>query len=308
MRARVLVLAAVLLAVLGPGAAWAQTLYAASSRNLAAEGPGSLAGSLHSVALATGTPTFIAPLRIAGSEPVALAGMAAHPASGAFYGITSTESARSPLSLVSFDPDTGQVRVIGALGQAASGIAFSRTGILYAWLNATGQLGFINLQTGAVTPIGVAGTGGPPAGLAIDSQGVALVTPAGASGSLDSVDLATGAIRRGPALTGAPFPAAINAMTFSPSGLLLAVNSNAGRPANTRLVAINVASGAIAAIGTLPDDTDGLAFANVRAPDDSLAFGMSGQTLALAGLGLVALVLGLIGWLGGRKSLGSDSK
>ena len=49
-------------------------------------------------------------------------------------------------------------------------------------------------------------------------------------------------------------------MSFSPSGLLLAVNSNGGSPANTRLVTINTATGAVATIGTLPDDTDALAF------------------------------------------------
>jgi hypothetical protein len=130
---------------------------------------------------------------------------------------------------------------------------------------------------------------------------VAFVTPGGAGGTLDTVDLGTGTMMRGPQLTGAPFPAGINSMTFTPSGLLLAVNSNAGNPANTRLVAINVASGAIASIGTLPDDTDGLGFAQMRAAESGVIFGMSGQTLALAGLGLIALILGLIGWAVGRK-------
>jgi hypothetical protein len=49
-------------------------------------------------------------------------------------------------------------------------------------------------------------------------------------------------------------------MSFSPSGLLLAVNSNGGNPANTRLVAISTATGVVSTIGSLPDDTDALAF------------------------------------------------
>jgi hypothetical protein len=49
-------------------------------------------------------------------------------------------------------------------------------------------------------------------------------------------------------------------MCFSPSGLLLAVNSNGGSPASTRLVTINTATGAVATIGALPDDTDALTF------------------------------------------------
>jgi hypothetical protein len=74
------------------------------------------------------------------------------------------------------------------------------------------------------------------------------------------VDLTSGALQIGPPLTGAPFSTQINSMSFSPSGLLLAVNSNGGSPANTRLVTINTATGAVATIGSLPDDTDALAF------------------------------------------------
>jgi hypothetical protein len=86
------------------------------------------------------------------------------------------------------------------------------------------------------------------------------VTAKGATGTLDNVDLATGHLQIGPPLVGAPFASQINSMSFSPSGLLLAVNSNAGSPANARLVTINTATGAISSIGALPDDTDALAF------------------------------------------------
>jgi len=76
----------------------------------------------------------------------------------------------------------------------------------------------------------------------------------------NNVDLASGALQIGPALTGAPFSTQINSMSFSPSGLLLAVNSNGGSPAETRLVTINTATGVVTTIGSLPDDTDALAF------------------------------------------------
>ncbi len=73
----------------------------------------------------------------------------------------------------------------------------------------------------------------PPAGIAIDPQGMVYVTATrGASGTLDNVDLTSGALQVGPPLTGAPFSTQINSMSFSPSGLLLAVNSNGGSPAN----------------------------------------------------------------------------
>ena len=169
---------------------------------------------------------------------------------------------------------------------------------MFAWLPATSQIGFVNLTTGAITPIGPARGSGVPSGLAIDSKGTAYITPNGAGGTLDSVDIATGAMTAGPPLTGAPFPSGINSMTFTPSGLLLAVNSNAGSPALARLVTINTASGVVSTIGTLPDDTDALTFAEVRREEMST---VNVQTLALLVLGAIALVLGLIGWFVGRK-------
>lgn len=290
-------------ALLAIGLAWspavaAQKLYAASVRTVAQAG--SVDGSLYTVALGTGSASFVAPIRLNGSAPLGITGIAVHPTTGVFYGITSPLSRNFPLSLVTLDPVSGDARMVGALRLGGSDIAFSRTGILFAWLPATSQPGTVNLQTGNVTPIGTAGLPGPPAGLAIDSTGQAYVTPNGAAGTLDMVDLATGAIKAGPALTGAPFESAINSMTFTPSGLLLAVNSNAGAPASTRLVAINVGSGAVANIGTLPDDTDGIAFAN--SPGRDAAAGPNWQNIALLALGVIALILGLIGWIVGRRA------
>ena len=113
------------------------------------------------------------------------------------------------------------------------------------------------------------------------------------------MDIATGTLKTGPQLTGAPFPTGINSLSFTPSGLLLAVNSNAGAPALTRLVTINTATGAVSTIGTLPDDTDALTFASESRREEMSAVNV--QTLALLVLGAIALVLGLIGWFVGRK-------
>lgn len=293
-------------ALLAIGMAWSpaamsQKLYAASVRSVA-DSSGVLGGGLYSVALATGSASFVAPIRLNGSAPLGITGIAVHPATGVFYGITSPLSRNFPRSLVTFDPASGDASMVGPLRFGGSDLAFSRTGILFAWLPETGQLGTVNVATGAVTPIGRATVAGPPAGLAIDSTGRAYITPKGATGTLDTVDIATGAVTVGPTLTGAPFDSAINSMTFTPSGLLLAVNSNAGAPASTRLVTINVASGAVANIGTLPDDTDGIAFANVLGRD--AAAGPNWQNIALLALGVTALILGLIGWTVGRRAKG----
>jgi len=279
--------------------AWAQTLYAASVRTLAEGGSEAIGGSLYSVELKTGSATLVAPIRLNGSSPLGITGMAVHPTSGVMYGITSPLSRTNPLSLVIINPDTGNAQMVGPLRLAGSDIAFNRLGILFTWLPETHQLGVVNLETGNVTAIGDPGAAGPPAGLAIDASNNAYITAKGATGSVDTVDIATGAIKVGPALKGAPFDSTINSMTFTPSGLLLAVNSNQGSPAATRLITINVATGVVSTIGNLPDDTDALAFAvNVRGEDKKTDWRM----VALITLGALGVLIAAVGFLTGRKT------
>lgn len=278
----------------------AQTLYAASVRSLASTGTEGLAGALYTVNLATGSATFVAPIRLNAATPIGVTGMAAHPATGVLYGITSPLTTGIPQSLVTVDPQSGQATLIGGLKFEGSDIAFNRAGILFTWLPITSQLGIVNLDTGTVTPIGAAGIPSSAAGLAIDANGIAFITPKGAAGTLDTVDIGTGTLRTGPPLVGAPFPSVINSMTFTPSGLLLAVNSNAGAPAETRLVTINTATGAVSNIGTLPNDTDALTFGTGPNRGESRML-VSGQSLALIVLGVIALILGTIGFFVGKR-------
>ena len=286
--------------ILATGDAAAQTLYAASVRSLASTGGQGVAGALYTVNLGTGSPTFIAPARLNGTTPIGLTGMAAHPQTGVFYAITSPLTTSQGQSLVTVDVTNGHATLIGELRYPASDIAFNRAGILFAWLTGTSQLGLVNLTTGNITPIGAPRGPGPPAGLAMNAEGVAYITPNGAAGTLDTVDIGTGKITVGPVMSDAPFPSGINSMTFTPSGLLLAVNSNAGVPANTKLVTINIGTGKVSTIGTLPDDTDALAFTpEIRRTGEISTVNV--QTLALLVLGVIALILGLIGWAVGRK-------
>lgn len=274
-----------------------QRLYAASVRTMAEGGSDAIGGSLYAVDLKTGSATLIAPIRLNGTSPLGVTGLAVHPDTGVMYGITSPLSRTNALSLVIVDPANGNARMIGPLKVGGSDIAFNRSGILFTWLPETHQLGVVNLDTGNVTPIGEAGSPGPPAGLAIDSQGTAYITPKGATGSIDVVDVATGVVKTGARLKGAPFDSSINSMTFTPSGLLLAVNSNAGSPAATRLVTVNVSTGLVQLIGQLPDDTDALAFAY----DGSKGAEPDYRTIALYVLAGIALILGAFGFLSGRK-------
>jgi hypothetical protein len=285
------------MAFMAPASGRADTLYAATVRNSAGTNEG-ISGSLYTVNLGSGSATFVAPLRLDGRVPVGVTGLAAHPTTGIMYGITSPLSGANP-ALVTIDPNTGIATLVGDLRFPGSDIAFNKAGILFTWLPPTSQLGIVNLSSGTVTPIGSQGPAGTIAGLAIDQHGTAFITPSGAGGTLDVVDIGTGAIKKGPQLNGAPFASNINSMTFTPSGLLLAVNSNAGSPASTALVQINTATGGVNKIGTLPDDTDALAFVSTPFRNEPL---ITGQTLALMVLGVIALILGVIGWAIGRRA------
>jgi hypothetical protein len=273
----------------------AQTLYVATIRAQAATtAPGGLVSGLYTVNLGTGTATFAAPLSVNGVRSLGVTGLAVHPATGRFYGITSAASPNHPRSLVMIEPATGDAAVIGELTQAGSDIVFDASGTLYMWLPSTHQVATVNLGNGTVAPLGTPGKEDARGGLAIDSHGVAFVTPAGANGTLDTVNLKTGEFKTGPPLTGAPFPGAITAMTFTPSGLLLAINSNVGSPAQARLVTLNTATGQVSTIGTLPDDSDALTFAPASRDIGQVLATMSGRTMALLAL-ILGLALALMG-------------
>jgi hypothetical protein len=273
----------------------AQVLYATSVRTFASGGSDKVVGSIYTINLANATATLVAPIRLRGENAVGITGLAAHPTTGVLYGITSALSPVHPRSLVTVNPANGNAELIGPLDVAGSDIAFDAHGTLFMWISATRQVGSIDLSNATVHPIGLPGGPGTAGGIAIDEEGMAYVTPAGASGLLDKVDTRTGVLTPGPPLTGAPFPSGISAMTFTPSGLLLALNSNVGSPASVRLVAINTSTGVVSSIGSLPDDTDSIAFAASSSHDIRAALAtMSGRTLAL-----FSLILGLALALGG---------
>jgi len=281
-----------------------QKLYAASVRSApSARGDVPIAGNLYSVNLATSTSTLVGAIRLPGGRPIGVTGLAAHPKSGVLYGITSEQSPNNPRSLVTIDPASGVATMVGELGTAGSDIAFDLKGTLFMWLPATSQLGIVDPSSAAVSPLGRPGPAGSPAGIAIDPQGMVFVTAKGAGGTLDNVDLASGALQIGPALTGAPFSTQINSMSFSPSGLLLAVNSNGGSPAETRLVTINTATGVVTTIGSLPDDTDALAFTGGLSANLAPTFSTlnPGARVVVAVVSVILVVLALMVLFRSRK-------
>ena len=261
MRARLIAPALAILALIAPRAG-AETLYVATLRDYSNKETSGLGGALFSVDSNTGKSTLMAPLRIGGAIPIGLTGLAIHPRTGVFYGITAGLSPQIPRSLVTVDPKTGTTTLVGSLGHEGADIRFDSKGTLYVWLNDQPGLGTIDVGTGAATPVGSSGysqsLGG---GLAIDREGSFYVSATNAAGTLDRIDLATGHVTVGPRITGAPYLSSINSMAFSPSGVLHAVTSNLGAPAKSALIVIDPKTGQVKELGALPNDVDPLAFA-----------------------------------------------
>src|SRR5258706_14506439 len=133
----------ILIVVAGLGAAdvgsGVHTLYAARVRSgLALDAP--IAGNLYAVNLANGTATLVGAIRLPGSKPIGVTGMAVHPTTGILYGITSEQSPNHPRSLVIIDQTSGAATLVGDLGMVGSDIPFDPAGTLYLWRPGQSQL------------------------------------------------------------------------------------------------------------------------------------------------------------------------
>jgi outer membrane protein assembly factor BamB len=272
--------------LLAPGA-WADTLYGVSLRAYA----DSAGGNLYTVDPGTAEAKIVGPLRLRGTQPISLRGIAVHPKTHVFYGITAGLNAAVP-ALITIDPATGNATFVGPLGRSGSDINFDGKGQLYIWLTDSNELGLVDLGTGAARAIAPSATklsesvGG---GFGMRQDGVAFVSATSATGTLDFIDTRTGGATVGPRLVGAPFVSGFTAMDFASDGRLFAVNSNMGAPASTVLTVIDPDSGAVHAIGPLPPDMTALAFA----PDNdeiTVSFSLRRTTLeAIAALLVLAL-------------------
>jgi sugar lactone lactonase YvrE len=241
--------------------ATAQTLYAVSVRTYSDPSYEGVEGNLYRVDPATAVTTLVAPLRLRGGESVGLDGLAIHPKSREFLGITTRAATVIPHSLVRLDPQSGTVSVVGNLVISGSDISFDSEGTLFIWLPQTSQVGRIDLTTGTVTALGTPRPAtASKGGFAVIQDGRALVAASGGKGTLDTIDIKTGAVTASVALTGARYPELIAGLAESQDGTLLAVNTNGGAPARADLVRIDRRSGRITTIGALPNDTDAITF------------------------------------------------
>ena len=273
----------------------AQTLYAVSVRTYSDPSYHGVEGNLYTVDPDTAATNLVTSMNVSGRTPVGLDGIAIHPRTGVFYGITAPTSAVIPRTLVILDPTTGSVTPVGELSLVGSDIEFEPDGTLYMWLPLSSQIGTVNLDSGAVTPRGKpVGNGAVKGGFALIGGGKALVAGTGGAGTLDTVDLDTGEIHTGPPITGAPFPDLINGMILSPKGVLYGINTSFGRSTQANLISIDPRTGKVTNIGALPNDTDALAFGPATSPKDMTASLMEWRIPVLIALGVFALLVILL--------------
>ena len=282
---RILILT--LLAASVPCVHAAETLYATSLRTQVG-GTAVIAGNLYTIDPATGASSLIGAIRVDGT-PVGLISIAENPKTHTLYGLTAGLAQSTPPSIVTLDLQTATATIVAPLSTRGSDMGFDSDGTLYMWAPDLDRLTKVDVASGQATPMSAKLVDTAGGGLAIDSrEHRALVAVTGAAGTLDAVDLRTGDTTRGPSIVGAPYPTAIDNLTFSPTGELYAVNSNGGVPSRASLIVIDTDSGKARNVGALPDDTRGLIFAAPRKVPLS-EFPVRAYTLV--GLAIVALAV-----------------
>jgi outer membrane protein assembly factor BamB len=276
-------------AMLASVGACAQALYAVSVRTYSDPGYHGVEGNLYLVDPETAQTRLVSSLNVGGKTPVGLDGLAIHPRTGVFYGITAPTSAVIPKSLVIVDPSNGNVTLVGDLGPVASDIEFSADGTLFAWLPQTRQIGTVDLDSGRITPRGKPiERGASKGGFTLVGQNKAYVATTGGAGTIDVIDINTGELTAGPQLAGAPFPDLINGLAYQ-RGILYGINTNFGRSTQANLVSIDPLTGKVTNIGALPNDTDAIAFGPAQTTRDMTASLLEWRVPILIGLGVFAL-------------------
>jgi hypothetical protein len=209
-------------------------------------------GSLYTINTSTGAATLVAALVDATNATLhyAITGLAFQPGTGTLYGSTSQNSSTAPDSLVTINPSTGKVTLIGSYGltvssnpQTAADITFTPGGTLYGWMEPdTDGLATINLSTGAAATVGSTGNDTFGSGLASNSSGVLYYAGKGTNGAFWTLNPSTGVPTQVGTITGGPgLSDSIPALAFSPAGVLFAINGGDGSP-SANLVTVALAA------------------------------------------------------------------
>jgi hypothetical protein len=253
----------------------AATLYAAS----AAGGP----GTLYTLDSSTGAVLLtIGPLNDANSVNYPITGLAFHPTTGVLYGSTGNNPAATGARLVTINPSTGLVNVVGSFNAGptnSSGnpatmadLAFDATGNLYGVGSIGGpQLYTIDVGTAQATLVGTgtgltSTTGG---GLAFVG-GTAYGTPT--ASRFGTYNLTTGAFTN---ITNPVKPTgggAYGALATNPdTGVLFGLNVGSGSPPPTALVTIAPTTGTVTNLGASAASVDAIAFGPDIVPEPGVA-------------------------------------
>ena len=228
-------------------------------------GATSATGSLYTIDPSTGAVTLLHALVGASNANLTygIKGLAVQPGTGTLYGATSPDSPNSGNSLVTINPATGQVTVIGTSGTGYpyASLAFAPNGTLYGWLIGSGgstiSAATVNLSNGAGTSLGspqtpsAAPDGG---GIAVNASGVIYVAANGHAGGICSstqtcsgafwtINPASGSPTTIGTLTGGPGSApTITSLAFSPGGILYGIEGGDGG-GSWNLITISLSQG-----------------------------------------------------------------
>ena len=240
------------------------------------------AGELYIIDAANGAMIQdIGPLNDTNAVNYPITGLAFHPITGVLYGSTGNNPETTAARLVTINPATGLVTLIGSFNAGptnSSGvpctmadIAFDSAGNLYGAGSIGGpQLYSINLTNAKATVIGTTGltstTGG---GLAISSSGVFYGTPT--ASRYGTYDTTTGAFTAISTAMVKPVGGAYGALVFDENGVLYALNVGSGSPPPTHIVTIALATGVITDLGASLASLDAIAFQPTPRPKLSIA-------------------------------------
>ena len=227
------------------------------------------AGELYILNPATGgVVQDIGPTNDASSLNYPVTGLAFHPASGLLYGSTGNSVAAAAHKLVTINPATAAVTVIGDFNAGNAGnpatmtdLAFDSAGNLYGVGSVGGpQLYSINLATGQATLIGGTGlTSTSGGGLTISSGGVAYGTPTSTRFGTYNLTLGTFTNIANPAKPAGG--GAYAALSFDEAGTLFGLNlgptPTSGLPI-THIVTINPATGLVTDVGASVNGLDAM--------------------------------------------------
>lgn len=265
------------------GRAEAATLYGAT----AAGGP----GELYILNPATGAVIQnVGPLNDSIGANYPVTGLAFNPITGVLYGSTGNSDATAAAKLISINPLTGLVTVVGLFNAGPTNSAgtpstmadleFDAAGNLFGVGSIGGpQLYSINLLTGQATVIGSTGltstTGG---GLAISSGGTFFGTPT--ASRFGTYNPGTGAFVN-IANPVKPAGGAYGALSFDENGVLYGLNVGSGSPPPTHLVTIDPITGAVTDLGGSVNALDAIAFQTVPEPSTMALLAVSGILLGM---------------------------